>query len=90
MRISERKCAYLDRVEAASDTAVLHLNMGRRMRVLALMLASAALVALELAANLQSEPPIVLDIVTTARSEQPLVTIQAGVHHLQFVSQHGE
>lgn len=59
---SERLDAYLDAVVAGSDSAVLDLHVGRRVREFALRVWPGALVALELPADLQLEPPGVLSV----------------------------
>ncbi len=52
----------LDGVEAARDASVLHLDVGRRVRELALDLGARALVACELATHLEGEPARVLHL----------------------------
>lgn len=53
---------YLDTVVAGSDAAVLDLDVGGRVRELALRVGSGALVALELPADLELEPSRVLAV----------------------------
>lgn len=53
---------YLDTVVAGGHPSVLHLDVSRRMGELALRVGPGALVALELPANLQLQPPRVLAV----------------------------
>ena len=51
---------YLDAIVASRDSAILHLDIGRRMSKLALVVGPGALVSLELSTDFQLEPPRVL------------------------------
>jgi len=50
----------LDGIEAGCDASVLHFDLGRRMRELALVFGATAFVALIFAANFQSQPTRIL------------------------------